>query len=384
MATNERLAVAVIRRKFRIDGGAEKSVVPYLSAFIELGFRVQLICESWTGSIPDQCSIVKIKTYGPRVLKTWLFVRGVSQILEREQFKFVQSHEWVPGCNVLRLGDGLHSYWHDQLMNSRGIFKRMLTKISLFHTYRRFLESESLQSQHLEAVIVNSEFVGHQVRETYPELASLKIILHRNVVPPEFYQSENDFGEKWFGESRFNSIFEDAQLKLLFVGSGWARKGLKTLLESLAHIIDRPWTLVVIGDDKHRSQYLKLCSSLGIDERVFFAGVRQVSKDLYEQFDALVLPTAYDPFPNVIAESLVSGTRVITTSHCGGQDFADDESVLIADNQAELIDLFRSNSFDKKLSAGLIAKYRKVFSRENLRVLILEMINDSGLTYRIE
>jgi glycosyltransferase involved in cell wall biosynthesis len=142
--------------------------------------------------------------------------------------------------------------------------------------------------------------------------------------------------------------------------------------------------LVVIGDDKHRSQYLKLCSSLGIDERVFFAGVRQVSKDLYEQFDALVLPTAYDPFPNVIAESLVSGTRVITTCHCGGQDFADDESVLIADNQAELIDLFRSNSFDKKLSAGLIAKYRKVFSRENLRVLILEMINDSGLTYRIE
>ena len=384
MPTNERLAVAVIRRNFRVDGGAEKSVTPYLRAFIELGFRVHLICESWTGSIPDQCSIVKIQTYGPRVLKTWLFVRGALQILKREQFEFVQSHEWVPGCNVLRLGDGLHSYWHARLMNSRGILKRMLTKISLFHAYRRFLERQSLKSQHLGAVIVNSEFVGHQVRETYPELASLKIIVHRNVVPAEFYQSANDLDEKWFGESRFNSIFEEAQLKLLFVGSGWARKGLETLLQSAAHIKDRSWALVVIGDDKHRSRYLKLCSSLGIDEKVFFAGVRQVSKDLYEKFDTLVLPTAYDPFPNVIAESLVSGTRVITTSHCGGRDFADDESVFTADNQAELIDLFRRNLFDKKLSAGLIVKYRKVFSRETLRASILEMINDSGLTHRIE
>ena len=381
MATNERLAVAVIRRNFRIDGGAEKSVVPYLSAFIELGFRVQLICESWTGSIPDQCSIVQIQTYGPRVLKTWLFVRGVSQILKREQFELVQSHEWVPGCNVLRLGDGLHSYWHARLMNSRGILKRMLTKISLFHAYRRFLERQSLKSQHLRAVIVNSEFVEHQVRETCPVSASLKIILHRNVVPPEFYKSANDFGEKWFGESRFNSIFEEAQLKLLFVGSGWARKGLETLLQSAAHIKDRSWALVVIGDDKHRSRYLKLCSSLGIDENIFFAGVRAVSKDLYEKFDALVLPTAYDPFPNVIAESLVSGTRVITTSHCGGQDFADGESVFIADNQEELIELLRTNLFEPKLSADLISKYRTLFSNETLNSTILEMINDSSLAH---
>ena len=384
MATSERPTVALIRRKFRTDGGAEKSVIPYLSAFIELGFRVHLICESWAGSIPDQCSIVKVKTFGPRVLKTWLFLRRVSQILSRGRFEFVQSHEWVPGCHVLRLGDGLHSYWHDQLINSRGTLKGFLTKVSLFHAYRRFLERQSLKSQHLVAVIVNSEFIGQQVRDAYPDSAHLKFLLHRNVVSLEFYQSTGGFGTTWFGEPRFSSIFEEAQLKLLFVGSGWARKGLKTLLESLAHITDRLWVLVVIGDDKHRSQYLKLCGSLGIDEKVFFAGVRQVSKDLYEQFDALVLPTAYDPFPNVIAESLVSGTRVITTSHCGGQDFSDDESVFIADNQAKLIDLFRSNSFDERLSAGLIVKYKKVFSPEALRTSILEMINDSGFTHRIE
>lgn len=379
MPTNERLPIAIIRRNFRIDGGAERSVIPYLSAFIELGFSVHLICESWTGPVPDQCSIVKIKTYGPRVFKTWMFVRGVSQILEKAQFQFVQSHEWVPGCNVLRLGDGLHSYWHDQLMDGRGVLKGMLTKVSLFHVYRRLLEGRSLKSQQLEALIVNSEFVGRQVRETYPELANLKIVLHRNVVPPKFYQSAGDFGRTWFSESRFNSIFEQAQLKLLFVGSGWRRKGLETLLQSVANIKDRSWALVVIGDDKHRSRYLKLRESLGIDENVFFAGVREVSKDLYEKFDALVLPTFYDPFPNVVAESLVSGTRVVTTSHCGGQDFADDESVFIVDNQEELIDLFRSNSFETKLSADLVVKYRKVFSREALRASILEMINDSSL-----
>jgi len=308
-------------------------------------------------------------------------VRAVLRILGREKFDVIQSHEWIPGSQIIRLGDGLHSYWRDQLIGTSGVGWRFVRAISLFHQHRCFLERKTLSSQKLRAVIVNSEFVGQQVRDSYPELKNLKIILHRNVVPPKFYQSPSDFGANWIGKPRFNSVFQEAQLKILFVGSGWARKGLKTLLGSLAHITDRSWALVVVGDDKHRSQYLKLCSSSRLDGKVFFAGVRQVSKDIYEQFDALVLPTAYDPFPNVIAESLVSGTRVITTSHCGGQDFADDESVFIVDNQAELIDLLKSNSFETKLSADLVVKYRKVFSRESLHASILEMINDSSLAH---
>lgn len=43
--------------------------------------------------------------------------------------------------------------------------------------------------------------------------------------------------------------------------------------------------------------------------------------DFYQMADALLLPTLYDPFPNVILEALSCGLPVITSTTCGGAEF---------------------------------------------------------------
>ena len=41
----------------------------------------------------------------------------------------------------------------------------------------------------------------------------------------------------------------------------------------------------------------------------------------YHAADGLLLPTLYDPFPNVVLEAMACGLPVITSTGCGGAEF---------------------------------------------------------------
>ncbi len=41
----------------------------------------------------------------------------------------------------------------------------------------------------------------------------------------------------------------------------------------------------------------------------------------YHAADALLLPTLYDPFPNVVLEAMACGLAIITSTGCGGAEF---------------------------------------------------------------
>jgi len=49
--------------------------------------------------------------------------------------------------------------------------------------------------------------------------------------------------------------------------------------------------------------------------------VQKQTLPFYQAADALLLPTLYDPFPNVILEAMSCGLPVITSQTCGGAEF---------------------------------------------------------------
>jgi UDP-glucose:(heptosyl)LPS alpha-1,3-glucosyltransferase len=117
---------------------------------------------------------------------------------------------------------------------------------------------------------------------------------------------------------------------LLFVGSGFERKGLATAIAALAALGDPSSHLLVVGKGAtapYRDQALRL----GVERQVRWLGVRTDPERWYASADALVLPTRYEPFGNAHLEALASGVPVIASNRAGGAEVVDEESGAVVD-----------------------------------------------------
>jgi len=81
---------------------------------------------------------------------------------------------------------------------------------------------------------------------------------------------------------------------------------------------------VIVGHDKKAARYQQLARALGIAERTRFVGAQKDVKAYYGMADALLLPTLYDPFPNVVVEAMGCGLPVITSTKCGAAELIED------------------------------------------------------------
>ncbi|MBF0611967.1 MAG: glycosyltransferase family 4 protein, partial [Magnetococcales bacterium] len=75
-----------------------------------------------------------------------------------------------------------------------------------------------------------------------------------------------------------------------------------------------------VGKDRQQWYYQWMARRLGIGARVCFTGGQQKVDEFYGAADAAVLPTLYDPFPNVAMEAMASGLPMATTLSCGAKD----------------------------------------------------------------
>ena len=112
---------------------------------------------------------------------------------------------------------------------------------------------------------------------------------------------------------------EESAWMLLFVGSGFERKGLGPLLEGFARLPDPGRRLVVAGKGDV-PRYQRLAARAGVAERVVWMGPVPEVERLYAAADAVALPARYEPFGNVHLEALASGVPVLTSVHAGGAE----------------------------------------------------------------
>lgn len=334
------MKVAFIRFKYDPYGGAERFTQALIDSLVEHGVEVHLFARTWTQ--PGSINVHLHRIGGPRwpsLLRHASFVYRVGQAVRRQSFDLIQSNERTLCQDVYRAGDGVHARWLELRASQQTLQQRLAVRLNPFHIYMLRLERRLFEHPDLKAIIVNSNMVRQEITARF-RVAPACIHTIYNGVDLDRFKPEKKMTVG--GELRAAAGLDSQTPVVLFVGSGFERKGLAPLLKGMA-LAGESAVLWVVGKGDE-GPYLRLARALGIQERVRFWGSQRDVAPFYAAADLFALPSIYDPFPTAVLEALASGLPVITTAQCGAAEIINEgeEGFILSSpgNREELADYF--------------------------------------------
>jgi len=308
------LRLAIVRQRFNPFGGAERFIARALPALERTGADVTLICRNEGGWGARRLLRVD-PFYIGRVWRDWSFARAARAAWRRAGFDLVQSHERIPGCDVYRAGDGVHRRWLELRASAATLFERFDMALNPYHHYVCAAERRLFEHPRLRAVICNSRMVSDEIRRGF-RIAPEKLHVVYNGVDLEYFHPRRR--EALRGTARAELGCQPRDTLFLFVGAGFARKGLGAAIEALRFAAHDSFWLLVVGTDRQSRRFAAQAAPLGA--RVRFLGGREDVRPLYAAADCLILPSRYDPFPNTALEAFAMGLPAIVSSRCGAAE----------------------------------------------------------------
>jgi UDP-glucose:(heptosyl)LPS alpha-1,3-glucosyltransferase len=294
--------IALLRRQFASVGGAELYLQRLLAALAEAGHDVHLYAEKWQGN-PKGVTLHAVPVHGGRALRPLIFAEKAAAMLTQARHDVVFSLERTVRQDVYRAGDGVHAVWLEQRRRFAPWWRRPFLGLGAFHSNLRSLETRTFDPANTRHIIVNSAMVGREITSRFPFPAE-RIHLVRNGVDVARFQKADRIAAR----ARFG--FTPQDYVLLFVGSGWERKGLPYLLRLMRHWQELyPQVKLLVAGRGRRSGTLP--------HNVILAGPLTDVEQAYAAADLMTFVPIYEPCANAVAEGLASGLPVIT-SRCNG------------------------------------------------------------------
>lgn len=303
--------IALARFKYTPYGGAENYLARLIVALRDKGAAFRVFSTNWVDE-----NAVKISS--PKFLPSFLRILSFAYYAckQKRDDELLFSLERLPCADVYRAGDGVHAAWLDTRLvygeSKLAIFSNPLQAVYLWLERRTFQNSRK--------IIANSNFVKNDII-CYYDIESSKIsVVYNGVSANSLDGTEckksvcDEFG-----------IAQDKKL-ILFVGSGFARKGVAEFLELLSKLGRDDYAAIIVGKEKKMSAYQKKAKELGVN--AIFTGARSDANRFYAAADIFLFPTRYEPFSNVCLEAMAGGCAVITTAQNGASEALGGEFVM--------------------------------------------------------
>jgi UDP-glucose:(heptosyl)LPS alpha-1,3-glucosyltransferase len=311
------MRLAFVKKRFSLHGGAEQYLKTLLGELKKEGHDLHVFANEWTdepGFTFHKIGIVQATSF----LSVLSFSKNSAKALRRERFDCIVSFERTEYQDIYRAGDGCHRAWLEIRSEVEPSHKRLSFSINPLHRYTLSLEKYIFEKTPL--IVVNSAMVKDQIRRYYGTPEG-KITVAYNGVDLNKFSPANR--KRWRSEMRQNIGIGEHDKVILFVGSGFRRKGLETLIRSLPEVkrslAGERLAAIVIGKGDSDS-FRQTAKRLGVEGEIMFLGPRADVEKFYAAADLFALPTIYDPFSNACLEAMASGLSVITTRNNGAAE----------------------------------------------------------------
>lgn len=318
----ERYKIAILIENFDKKGGSERRTYELVKQLIKRGHNITVFANSWSNTSTlegEGINFVNVPmTRWPfRFMAPLTYAFFADRAIKKKDFDIIHSQTRTYYQDVATLGGGCHRAWIDEGSS--------LKLLDPFHRAVLSIEKRQFQNGNYKRIIVNSKLSKDGILKFYPVPEERIKVIH-NGVDAERFNPLNK--EKYRTEIRKRHNLSDNDFVILYVGSGFKRKGVSYLIEAVARlgndsINKNRIKLLIVGKDK-LWPYKRLAAKTGIDKNIIFVDYASETEKYYAASDIFALPTFFDPFANVTIEAMASGIPVITTKKNGASEIIED------------------------------------------------------------
>jgi len=316
------MRIALLAHRFDPEGGGtERDLILTADCLRRGGHQVAVYADHIRGAT-SALTVHRVGTVRlPRTLAFIRFAVAAAPLARRHGADLVMSFARVTSADVLRSGGSAHVSYLRAVARWRGGASALRMQLAPYHRAQIIVERLGFTSPKLRAALAVSELVRRDLVEQF-KLPAVKVTTIYNGVDTQLFHPEPDSAAR--NRIRAQSrIPADAAL-VLFVGNGFARKGLGYLIDAVAKIKRQPY-LLVVGNDGAAPSFQRRTQRRGIAERVIFAGAQPAVAEYLNAGDVLALPSLFEPFGNVALEAMACGRPVLLSEQCGVAELLPDE-----------------------------------------------------------
>lgn len=344
------MKVALIHYRLIHFGGLETRLKNYIRYFRERDHEVEVICAKYHPGVelPPKTIVHKIGAgILPKPFRQRGFDRRLGHFMSGRDFDF-----------SLSLGRTSHQQYVLSPGNHLGYLRNLGKKISSLSDYEQ-VRLDRLSFQRSSLIFAASRMMQREVTGLYGINAEKVKVIY----PPLNTKIFTTASEEERRKIRHRLGWKPENQYFLFSSLGHRRKGLPLLLWLFERLRGANKHLVIIGSPEVKTSL----------SNVQYLGFFDQPRDFYVAADALLHPSVYEPYGQIVAEALQCGTPVLISDQVGASELVgSSEGMVLPHNKPEqwleAVSSFRREQFEVQPDFAIA---KKITLEDHMEAMLL-------------